>query len=50
VANGQPGKPWRATEWEMAQIAKYTKRGTLDWDNVTFYDDFGVKVEIDPPK
>jgi len=50
VANGQPGMPWRATEWEMAQIAKYHKRGVLDWDNVKFYDDNGIRVDIDPPK
>ncbi len=48
VANGQ-GSNWRSTEWEMAQIAKYHARGDLDWDNVTFYDDLGNVVKIDPP-
>ncbi|MER5748595.1 polymorphic toxin-type HINT domain-containing protein [Streptomyces sp. NPDC002088] len=49
VTNGQ-GTNWKSTEWEMAQIVKYNKRGNLDWDHVKFYDDNGIEVKIDPPK
>ncbi|MGW2856420.1 polymorphic toxin-type HINT domain-containing protein, partial [Streptomyces sp. NPDC001215] len=49
VERGQ-GDNWSSTEWEMAQIERYYRTGDLDWKNVEFYDDNGVKVDIDPPK
>jgi len=35
---------WRATEWEMGQIGLYVQRGSLDWRNVTFYDENGKAI------
>jgi hypothetical protein len=41
------GDNWRATEWEMGQIGLYVQRGSLEWKNVTFYDETGKAIPHD---
>ncbi|MFF7717151.1 hypothetical protein [Streptomyces sp. NPDC007988] len=38
------GGDGRATEWEMGQIGMYVQRGSLEWKNITFYDETGKAI------
>ncbi|WCN01634.1 polymorphic toxin-type HINT domain-containing protein [Streptomyces sp. M92] len=41
---------WRSTEWEMSRLVHHHRLENLDWDNITFYDDNGLSIKIDPPE